>query len=709
MMPTPFRSRSCCAVTFLLLVCLATSHPAFAQRGMPPGIKLKPKAGENVEAYFLGDWRPAVVVDVSRNQVLVDLEFAGSTQQRKVALAETRYAWQSDVISPIYVWKDQSGSFSIKAAVVDSDRDARTVTLYRLDTDSKITVPVDKLAEADQQRLKRIIGNAPLKVIPPPPVESFSVAALGERSAWQTSSELASVYADPPKVAMAVPSGGAVFPKLDFWDGLLSLYPIGSSAGWMAAATGSNNSKTKDFPGRLVWATLADGKVRKVQSIPQGELLLAVDAASQRVLTVGKGDDGKNALTLWSASPKTDKAKPIVRWTSDQGGGRGTPFAEFVGGDRVIHRWGDSRYVVWDVTSREAVYEIKQESFFDAPPVTSPGNRYLALPEDKGVRVIATATGDTLATLPVEGDRASGVAFDASGEKLAVLTHHQLAVWHLGSSDPPERYEASSVGSPFGQTLAWVDERSLLVDGKTLFDLDRELPIWSYQPNSRDVVRGSGFREVSKVVSGRLCYGVQLREGDQQAFVIGAVELPGDSVRETVSRVDRDRLWTLTPGTRIRIETDCGTYNSQVSAATEAAIRQAGWVVDSGAEIVMKCNMGRSKQQTVTYEMILSRETRTVTIAPYYSNLQIVEGNTMLWSTGSSSGGAPPFVRLKEGESIQGRINESERPDPEFFRRVKLPGKVLHPRYRGGFGSSVYGKLGLEPKPLADLPVLQAG
>ncbi|WP_436715725.1 SHD1 domain-containing protein [Roseiconus lacunae] len=695
--------------TFMLMasVLLASSARGQSSGGMPPGIKLKPAAGEQIEVLFLGDWRPGQVVDVSRNEVMADFEFGASTQRRTFPLHETRYPWQAKVISPVYNWKDKSGQFSVKAAVLDNDRDANTVTLYRLDTNAEITVPIDKLSEVDQRRLEKILGNAPLKITPPPPVEVFRTGTLSMSAGWQTETKLGGVSADPPTVEVAVPSGGAVFPKLDFWDNLLSVYPIGSSAGWMAAATGSGSGHGKDdFPGRLVWATIADGKVRKVQSIPHGEILVAVDPASQKVLTVGSSDDSKSTLCVWSASPKTDKAKPIVRWISHKDSWSGNPFAEFVGPNLVIHRWGDSQYVVWDIEAKTAVYEVKQESFFDAPPVISPGKRYLALPEDKAVRLINAADGMTLATLPIEGGRTSAVAFDARGENLAVLTNNQLAIWQLGSSSEPSRYNASSVGSPFGQKLAWVDETSLLVDGKTLFDLDRELPIWNYTPAFAEVVRGSGFREVTKVASGRFCYGVQLRERDFQAFVIGAVELPGDGVRDTIARVDRDKLWTLEAGSNVMIETNCGSYNAAARSGLEAAARACGWIVQPSATIVIKAEMGRSKQQTVTYEQIGGGQSQSVTVAPYYSNVVVMDGDTRLWSTGTSSGGAPSFMWVKKDESIQSRVRETEKPDPEFFQRVEFPGKILHPRYQGGFGTSTYGKRGLIAQPLSDLPML---
>ena len=60
---------------------------------------------------------------------------------------------------------------------------------------------------------------------------------------------------------------------------------------------------------------------------------------------------------------------------------------------------------------------------------------------------------------------------------------------------------------------------------------------------------------------------------------------------------------------------------------------------------------------------------------------------------------------VRDGESIQSKVSQTERADPDFFNRVKLPGRILHPRYKGGFGTSVYSKVGLTAKPMENLPL----
>ncbi|PNY34510.1 hypothetical protein C2E31_22640 [Rhodopirellula baltica] len=207
-----------CTVVVVSLVFVVGADRASAQKQgvMPAGIKLSPSVGEEIEVYYLGDWRPGKVMDVSRNQVVVEYEFANNPRRREFPLHETRYAWQAKVISPVYNWKDQSGSFSIKAAVVDFDQDENTVTLYRLDKGSEITVPVSKLSDADQRRLELIGASAPLRNIAAPKLETFATAALNSTAAWDSATDISGVSPDPPAIAVSIPSGGAVFPKSIF-------------------------------------------------------------------------------------------------------------------------------------------------------------------------------------------------------------------------------------------------------------------------------------------------------------------------------------------------------------------------------------------------------------------------------------------------------------------------------------------------------------
>ena len=387
------------------------------------------------------------------------------------------------------MWSDASGSFKVSAVVTDFDSEAQTVTLFRPDEEKSVTLPINKLSEADQGRIKKLMKQAPPRAESLPATEKFTVQP-GFKASWNSATDLAAIQPDPPKIAIGVPKGGVGFYRLGFHEKLVGLFPIGSSAGWMVAGTSGTG---EEIPSRIVWVTLADGKVQKQHPIPDGESLVAVDPPQQLILTYGKDDElDTQTLTVWKSSPKSEKAKPVVRWSSDEGDfAWPTSWADFVSPTRVIHQWNKQSYVVWDFVKKQSVYTVTQESFFGAKAALSPGRKYLAVPEDKRVRILDAVDGKTLAALPIEGGSSSGVAFNADGSKLAVMTRNQMAIWTLGSPSLPRRVRCDAVGSPFAKSLDWVDDNSLLVGGTVLFDLDMALPVWKYSANTFEVRRDS--------------------------------------------------------------------------------------------------------------------------------------------------------------------------------------------------------------------------
>ena len=667
---------------------LTMASAAMAQRRSQPSAR-RYQVGDAIEYLWVNQWMPGQVLAVERNRVGIEYDWNGTLRREVVTPDKLRFEWEGRALTPMRTWKDESGSFSIRAAAVALDLDAGQVTLHKVD-DGEVTVPIEKLSEAD----RRLLDQAGALSVPElPPVTPFAQSSGIGSAAWGSADNLAEVAPDPPPALAALPMAGVVIPAADFFEEIVGLMPIGGSSGWMLAGTKASQS----VPGRLLWVTLADQKLQKQQLLPPGEALVAVDPANRQVLTAGVDEDDQTTLTVWQADPTAKRAQPRVRWTSFHSrGGVQRSWAALLSADRVLHQWADRGYVVWDVASQREVYRIDQESFFHAKPVLSPGMRYLALPEDKRVRILEAATGRTLASLPIEGGSAAGVGFDRQGEQLAVLTRSNLAVWRLGSADPPQRLRADAVGTPFSAAVDWVDDRSLLIGRETLFDLQLELPVWTYKQAHGEVQSDHFGQRTLSVVDGKLCYVVVIRSGQQKTLIVGAVDLPGPAVRETVAQVNPEDLFLLKPGGRVRLEVDCGQYNSQVQAAITRLMQDNGWVLDSNASLTVRAEMGRGETQTVEYTSQGGGGSQSASVTPYFSRLKVMQGDTVAWQSGTSSG-LPSVMFLKPGESAQSRANEMQKPNPDFFQNAKIPPKIFDPAFRNGFGTSTISSKGLVP------------
>jgi hypothetical protein len=675
-MPTAIRCVAFALIAWVL--CL----PADAQRRGKQQNTRKFKPGDEIEYLWVSKWYPGTVLEVDSTGVAIEYIWGSSPRREKVDAFKLRFAWEAKAFTPMRFWSDESKNFRIRASAIDI-KDGH-VLLHKEDGD-EVSVPIAKLSSSDQRMLKQFQEKAGPRIPTLPELSEFRRQSSGWSAPWSEATDLSGVAADPSPAFASVPMKGVGFAAFNNFEDLIRVEPIGGSDGWMLAGTVSSF----DAPSRILWASLTAGKIKRMQLLPAGERLAAVDPPNRQIISVHK--EGPR-LTLWNADPTMPEAKPIKSWVSlskDQWGSWNN-WTEFVGKNRVIHEWGNHQYVVWDTENNEEVYNIKQESFFSAKPTLSPGKKYLALPEDNRVRVIEAATGNTLASLDVQGGSTAGVGFHPAGDRLAVLTRSQLAVWTLGSSSEPQRYRADTVGTPFAAHVEWVDDHSLLIDRSILYDTRYELPVWSYTAKTFEVQKDSWGEKTQTVLGGKLCYSVKIDNGRDHAFIVGAVELPGPGVRESLQGLDPESLYIIRRGHRVAIEVNCGTHNSEVQAALMKQIADNGWVFDPNSDTVLSSEMGRSKTQTVEYRsMHGGGGAQSVTTTPYFSTMKLTYQGKTAWQHGGGSGGAPSVMFLKKGELAQARANEMQRPYPGFFRDVDVPEKIFDPSKKRGIGSSL--------------------
>ena len=369
-----------------------------------------------------------------------------------------------------------------------------------------------------------------------------------------------------------------------------------------------------------------------------------------------------------------------------------------IDGNTVLHRWTKQEYVGWDIEAKAMKYKFEQESFFAPTPTLSGSHRYVFVPEDKQVRIVAGSSGQVVSVLP-SPQGASGIAVTEDGRLAAVLNRNALAVWDLtDATAEPDVYQAEAIGTPFSAELRWVGDRRVMIDqgvlGQVLFSLDLRLPLWNYQFDSSAVSESNG-RRMRDVIDEHLVYAASLRSGSERGLAVGAVKLPGPKVEEAAGSLDREALNIMKPGSRVSLDIKCGTYNAQVKAALEKQVADNQWVLNTSAPARLVAEMGRSESQRVTYRMFTGGE-QSATITPYYSQLKLTVGDKVAWQSGTVTG-APPTIRLQDGETVQREVSKWEKPNSGFFGNVDLPAKVLDPDKKKGLGVTKVTTRGLEP------------
>lgn len=669
------------------------------------GFAEKLKIDDEVEVFFLNEWRPGVVLDLDKKgNVKVSFQFGAANQERIFNRAEIRFAYENGAIAPARGWSDKSGKFKVTAAAIGlTDTE---ITLRKPDM-SELTVKIEKLSDADQKFIKGMQkkGAGSIVLSQLPPTEEFD--STSGVSAFDDNANVSSIDADSLPASITVTEGGVVFATDDFFDRLGSVLPAGGPDVNLLASVESGHP-SKPLPTRLYWASIAKKKLVGRQFLPPGEQLIDYHPTLGYILTFSFKDfsESNALLTLWEAAPSDKVAKPIVRWstTPDITARTQSFWARILNDGSVLQRIASQEYVCWDTKSKNMRFSARQKSFFAPMGVLSPGRKYFALPEDKGLRIYECSTGNLLTTLP-SNEVVASVSFSDDGGRIAVLGSTSISVFEVGSlSSPTETHQAEAIGTPFSAQMYWVGNKRVIVNTPqntkdVLFGFPEKMALWNYEFDHNAISENVfGSHRTREVCNSHLVYAASGDSAGDGRLAVGAVKLPGPKVDEAVKDVNPDDYLLLKPGSKVRLDVQAGDHSSQVTAALTQKIRANNWVLSPNAEAVLTATMTRGKTQTVAYQFGgRSGEVVSATVTPYISSLQLMVGKEVAWQSGTSSG-PPSVVTLLTGQSVQGQVDSWQVPNPGFFDSVAIPERIMSPSFKLGLGTTAVTNRGLVPK-----------
>lgn len=93
---------------------------------------------------------------------------------------------------------------------------------------------------------------------------------------------------------------------------------------------------------------------------------------------------------------------------------------------------------------------------------------------------------------------------------------------------------------------------------------------------------------------------------------------------------------------------------------------------------------------------------KSATVQPFLSTIELRIDGKPAWRARSSSG-VPPMIQLRQGESLQEKIAETQQPNIGFFSATDVPESIINPAFRTGLGTSVITNRGLVKKQAEEL------
>lgn len=606
------------------------------------------------------------------------------------------------------LWQDASGKFQVRAALVD-----QTDAAVRLRTEDGrlLTVPIERLGQADQQYLKSLTmpadnpfaGGEPLASPSPSatsapaggtrgslaeslsesPSAGSELALPGTGNAIDLASEPTGVFAaDPAPQPLAIPSVVVSIGSVDAYDKVGAPVPVDSSGRLALVSIGRNVSgRAEETRGRIFAVNLAGRSADLVWDQPSAVRVLGHDPASGRTLIVDQLDQFQRGgeLVMLEGLPQ-GQPRPLYRRSLPGAGKPGfAPQVEWA----VLLPNSHAAVVVngtlhlWDLPAARLVYLIEKVGN-TPPPALSPGGNYLAVPTAGGAAIIETATGKLCGTTSMGGSLKPGVAFNPSGRLLLLCAGNRYLVWDCQQGSVVS--EATTTEQLGTHPLNWVGPKMFRSQLGDLVHLDLGMSIWKYTTSA----------STDPVVSGN---GMLLATTSQECRVVG-LALPHAAADQALEQLMKagDAAMLVRPGTAVAIAVETsvpGVDSQQIKDSLSTAVAKAGWTVGDRAEITLVAKIGKGEPQQLNFRSLggPERTESTATLNPFTAELQIRRGSDVLWSRATSNH-IPPILRLQEGETVQDAVKRYEKPDANFFSLLHLPPRIPKPEVSQQVGRS---------------------
>lgn len=672
--------------------------------------QLKVVEGEDVKIFFLNDWIDATVVETKGKRVLCEYSFASSLKQAVYDRKQIRRLYEFNGLDYGRMWESASGTFEIEASLLRFKGDE--ITLINPDLD-ELKVPLASLSKKDiryvEKFRKQYLANVKRGLVPAatpdlPDVEVFDGSAgftMFNEESENTTVDVGAI----PSFLKEFKQAGYGFNKIRDDQKLIAVIPVGGPDQLVLMSFRERNVFNKEsekFQSQLYWVSLKKKKVVNFVSITHEDYAIDYDPKSRLLLTfnrqedfLSKTDNTPDNYTVWSLKAGEAAATPIIRFQAQGMGWADSQFGKIVNKQIVLIKAEKDLYEAYDIKNKKMAYALRSNSFFGAPVVITHDRRHLIIPEDGQVSIADAATGEFLMTKKVKERHCSGANVNQDGTKLAALTEKNIYVWNLKALDEePKIYAAPLIGSPFKSRIDWIDDDHILgesASSRVLYRLSLKLPVWSYQMDVRQYFLNRD--PLKNMVVGGMYFYVAEPDPFGGSIAVGAVSLPGPGVDKIAGDIDRKSLLLMKAGTKIRIEMDSVTQESKVKGWLKDKIENNDWVLDPSAELVLKASMGQSPRQTVIYEEFgFGGKQEKVTFTPHYANLKILNGEQIVWQTGTSTH-APHTIRAR---NAQREVEKYQKPRIEFFRDVVVENEIIAPEYSRGFGLSKLGLRGIE-------------
>ncbi len=587
--------------------------------------------------------------------------------------------------TPMRTWSDRSGQFKLDARFV-SLKDGK-VTLQKADRSLK-TLPLDKLSDEDQQEAKKWAAKAPAanpfegsdEAQPPadtpadeksdekPANDDEIVAPAGDWSSVQD------VVVDISSKGQFAPDAAGETLKqfrtvtMDLtkgakdreyiWERPAGLY-LDRSRQRLIAATTNEPPGSSHRSARLEACDLRTGRSLGAIVLETGSVPSDVSPDGSSVVCVPtqlvSAFHKRRGIEVWRMG---SGGKLVKRWDPNDNRGKEEMFrvdqAKFISPELLLtFNTMGGKATAWDVEHARAVYTLTID--MNSRPALSVNRKQLAAVCSGAVCIFDAATGQTLLAMTGGGaghggragmrgrslTRAGGrMAFRPDGCQLAVVNNECLQIWDLQKQAVVQQMWLSQEQLRNGSdTVEWVDNNHLLVNGADLVDIAKRVVLWHYD------VPGNAHSACA-VIDGHLAFGASQNEGGRAGMqaAIYFLALPQPEVAQVTAGMTEENVTALKAGSQVSLDLRFPTTEPQdmeaITASYTDQLKSYNISVVTGSPLIFQASVEPGKTETKTYRTIGHFGEETVNVTSQKCRLALTENGKMLWERAAEFGGA---------------------------------------------------------------------
>jgi hypothetical protein len=395
------------------------------------------------------------------------------------------------------------------------------------------------------------------------------------------------------------------------------------------------------------------------------------------------GFGNQDRLELWDLAP--DGITKSLGWAphgDEKGGNRDVKWGAFLDDQRLATLGGGGKLTVWKAADAQPLYFLQIDG--GCQPALTADRKILAFSTGKQVGLLDVNAKEVVALQGTDHTPWPKLCFSPDGSRLACLAHGKLLVWNTADGSLYRDIPLTGLNVNPGE-MAWPHNRFLFLGKSHLFDLENQVPLWTYR----------GHERMEQV--GKFCGFVVVEGWDKPGAIVLATVPPANFEKTLSTAMAAPDFFVLKPGVTVRLNLDAlpdPAEREKVREALSKKLKDRGFQVGSQGSIDLVATAEAGAERDVSYHGFGVSPWKSYKVREYVSKLSFVYQGKPSWQTQGTN--VPGFIQLKEGETIEQVLRRSERPNYSFFEHVELPKMLIKPEKAEGLGSSQVGVAGVQ-------------